>query len=288
MNTRVLDRRRAIVTGAARGLGRAFAIGLAESGADVAVCDVEPAVEALPPVLEGHGVRALAQVADVSKPEDVHAFVQRAARELGGLDLVVSNAGVLRLTSPVTDSWEQAVDDFRSMVDVNLGGTFLVGRAAIPHLIQRGGDIVNITTDHIHTCGYPIEVDHADAGACDWATVRRPPIGGQGYDLYDASKWGIKGLTLVWARSLAAHGIRVNSLGMGPTNAPMYRSHIGEATPPPTMMAPEQIAAVLVELIAEGPGGRTGDSVELWAGHPCVLPPVGLDGSLARNVKPPR
>ena len=75
---------------------------------------------------------------------------------------------------------------------------------------------------------------------------------------------------------------------MGPTNTPMYRSHLGEAAPPPTMMEPEQIAAVLVELIAEGPSGRTGDSVELWAGHPCVLPPVGLDGSLARNVKPAR
>ena len=54
------------------------------------------------------------------------------------------------------------------------------------------------------------------------------------------------------------------------------------------MMEPEQVAAVLVELLAEGPSGRTGDSVELWAGHPCVLPPVGLDGSLARNVKPGR
>ena len=77
---------------------------------------------------------------------------------------MVNNAGVVRVTAPTTDSWEQAVDDFRSMVDVNLGGTYLVGRAAIPHLIQHGGDIVNITTDHIHTCGYPIEVDHADAG----------------------------------------------------------------------------------------------------------------------------
>ena len=286
MNIRPLDHRRAIVTGAARGLGRAFAIGLAEAGADVAVCDVEPAVEELPPVLEGHGVRALAQLADVSKPEDIDALVRRAVQELGGLDLVVNNAGVVRVTAPVTDSWEQAVDDFRSMVDVNLGGTYLVGRAAIPHLIQRGGDIVNITTDHIHTCGYPIEVDHADAGACDWATVPRPPIGGPGFDVYDASKWGVKGLTLAWSRALAPHGVRVNSIGMGPTNTPMYRSHLGEAAPPPTMMEPEQIAAVLVELIAEGPDGRTGDSVELWAGHPCVLPPVGLDGTLARNVKP--
>ena len=286
MSGRPLVQRRAIITGAARGLGRAFAIGLAEAGADVAVCDVDPAVEELRRELEGHGVRALAQVADVAKPDDVVAFVERAAEQLAGLDLVVNNAGVIRLTAPATDSWEQAVDDFHFMVDVNLGGTYLVGRAAIPHLIKNGGDIVNITTDHIHTCGYPIDVDHADSGACEWATVRRPPIGGPGFDVYDASKWGVKGLTLVWSRALSSHGIRVNSIGVGPTNTPMYRSHLGDKAPPPTMMEPEQIAAVLVDLVAEGPSGRTGDSVELWAGHPCVLSPVGLDGRLARNVKP--
>ena len=165
------------------------------------------------------------------------------------------------------------------MIDVNLGGTYLVGRAAIPHLIQHGGDVVNITTDHIHTCGYPTAIDHADAGACGWSTVRRPPLGGPGFDVYDASKWGVKGLTLTWSRALAPHGVRVNSLGMGPTNTPMYRSHLGDTPPPPTTMEPEQVAAVLVDLVAEGPNGRTGDSVELWAGHPCVLPPVGLDGS---------
>jgi NAD(P)-dependent dehydrogenase (short-subunit alcohol dehydrogenase family) len=118
--------------------------------------------------------------------------------------------------------------------------------------------------------------------------VRRPPIGGSGFDVYDASKWGVKGLTLAWSRALASHGVRVNSIGMGPTNTPMYRAHLGAKPPPPTMMEPEQIASVLVELIAEGPSGRTGDSIELWAGHPCLLPPVGLDGSLARNVKPGR
>ena len=136
MNARPLDHRQAIVTGAARGLGRAVAIGLAEAGADVAVCDIDPVIWELPPVLEAHGVRALAQVADVSNPDAVFAFVERAAEQLGGLDLVVNNAGVIRLTAPATDSLEQAVDDFHFMVDVNLGGTYLVGRAAIPHLIK--------------------------------------------------------------------------------------------------------------------------------------------------------
>ncbi len=283
---RPLEQRHALVTGAAQGLGRAFALALAQAGAHVAVCDVAPAVADLTPVLARHGGRSWAATADVSQPDAVAAFVGEAARRLGGLDIVVNNAGVVRITAPATDPWERAVDDFRATIGVNLAGTYFVGRAAMPHLIERGGDIVNVTTDHIHTCGYPVDVGHADAAACGWATVRRPPLGGAGFDVYDASKWGVKGLTLVWSRALAPHGVRVNSLGMGPTNTPMYRSHLGAAPPPPTMMEPEQVAAVLVDLIAEGPRGRTGDSVELWAGHPCALPPVGLDGSLSGNLKP--
>ncbi len=165
MSAPALDGRRAIVTGAARGLGRAFALALAEAGAGVAVCDVDPTVEELVPELARHGGPAWARVADVSQPDHVIEFVERAAQQLGGIDIVVNNAGVLRVTSPTTDSWAQAVEDFRRMVDVNLGGSYLVGRAAIPHLIRQGGDIVNVTTDHIHTCGYPIAVDHADARA---------------------------------------------------------------------------------------------------------------------------
>jgi NAD(P)-dependent dehydrogenase (short-subunit alcohol dehydrogenase family) len=277
----VLHGRKAIVTGAAQGLGRAFAVALAGSGADVAVCDVQPIVKDVVTELEAHGVRAVADTADVSKPDQVAAFVSLAVAELGGLDLVVNNAGVIRVTSPTTDSLDQAVEDFRWMVDVNLGGTYLVGRAAIPHLIAAGAaDIVNVTTDHIHTCGYPVALDHADAADCPWAGAPRPPLGGPGFDAYDSSKWGIKGLTFTWARALAQHGVRVNAFGMGATNTPMYRSHLGDKPVPPTTMAPEQVAAVLVELLAEGPSGRTGDSIELWVGHPCVLPPVGLDGTI--------
>jgi NAD(P)-dependent dehydrogenase (short-subunit alcohol dehydrogenase family) len=278
---RTLQGRRAIVTGAAQGLGRAFAVALADAGADVAVCDIQAAVKDVVPELEAHGARAVADTTDVSKPDQVAAFVSLVVAELGGLDLVVNNAGVIRVTQPTTDSLHQAVEDFRWMVDVNLGGTYLVGRAAIPHLIAAGaGDIVNVTTDHIHTCGYPVALDHADAADCPWAGAARPPLGGAGFDVYDASKWGIKGLTFTWARALAPHGIRVNGFGMGATNTPMYRSHLGGKPVPPTTMEPEHVAAVLVELLAEGPGGRTGDSIELWVGHPCVLPPVGLDGTV--------
>ena len=268
--------RRALVTGAAQGLGRAFATAFAQAGAAVAACDVKPEVSEL----AGLGWAAVADVTDAAA---VRAFVDEAARRLGGIDIVVNNAGVVRQTSPADDAFDRAVDDFDAVIGVNFRGGYLVGRAAIPHLIRQGGDIVNITSDHVHTCGYPEPVDHGDAPDCRWAGTRRPPLGGPRYDVYDSSKWGLHGLTHVWSRALAEHGVRVNSVGMGTTDTPMIRAHLEAkgAPPPPGMMAPDQVAAIVVELVAEGPDGRTGDHVQLWHDHPCVLRPAGLDGRLA-------
>ena len=147
------------------------------------------------------------------------------------------------------------------------------------------GDIVNVTTDHIHTCGYPIALDHDDAGECPWAAAPRPPLGGPGFDVYDASKWGVKGLTFTWAQALARTASASTGSAWGPRTRRCTAPTSATRPVPPTTMAPEQVAAVLVELLAEGPEGRTGDSIELWVGHPCVLPPVGLDGTLMAGAR---
>jgi 3-oxoacyl-[acyl-carrier protein] reductase len=271
-----LSGRRAIVTGAAQGLGRAFTTALAGAGAAVAVCDVDPAVAEV-------GAAAWTAVADVSDPTSVRAFVDGAAERLGGLDIVVNNAGIVRQTRPLTDSWEQTVDDYDAVMAANVRGAYLVGRAAIRHLVARGGDIVNVTTDHIHTCGYPEAVDHAEAPDCRWAETRRPPLGNATFDVYDASKFALGGLTHVWARALREQRVRVNSFGMGATETPMLLAHLERkgVPPPANLMKAARVAEILVELIAEGPDGRTGDSVQLWADHPCVLPPPSLYGRLA-------
>jgi NAD(P)-dependent dehydrogenase (short-subunit alcohol dehydrogenase family) len=285
-DARPLSGRRAIVTGAADGLGRAFALALADAGASVAVCDVLDRVDAVAHEVEARGVTGYGRLTDVRDADAVRAFVEGAAGHLGGIDLLVNNAATYLQTAPTTDSWERAIEDFHFVVDVNYRGAFLVGRAVIPHVVQQGGDIVNITTDHIHTCGYPEAVDHTDAPDCRWSGMRRPPLGGAKYDVYDSSKWALKGLTHVWAAALAEHGVRVNSLGMGATDTPMIRRHLeAKGTRPPTnLMRPEQVAAVLVDLLLEGPQGRTGDSVEVWLDHPCVLPPASLDGKLAARA----
>jgi NAD(P)-dependent dehydrogenase (short-subunit alcohol dehydrogenase family) len=242
----------------------------------VAVCDVDPVVAKVE-------AAAWTTVADVGDAGAVRAFVDGAAERLGGIDVVVNNAGVVRQTLPVTDSWEKTIDDYDAVIGPNLRGAYLVGRAAIPYLVARGGDIVNVTSDHVHTCGYPEAIDHTDAPACRWAETRRPPLGNATFDIYDASKFALAGLTHVWARALRDQRVRVNSFGMGATETPMMLQHLERkgVPPPANVMKAERVAEILVELVAEGPDGRTGDSIQLWSDHPCVLPPPSLYGRLA-------
>jgi len=278
--------RRALVTGGARGLGLAFAGALAAQGADVMIGDIDPDLvrSTADLVRRGseRGVRVLVDRLDISAPDDVARGVEHAATLLGGIDIVINNAAVVRVTRPLDDDLATALADFEAVVGVNLRGTYLVGRAAIPYLVERGGDIVNITTDHVHTCGYPIEVDHTEAQLCRWAHTRRPPLGGAGFDVYDASKAGVQALTRAWSRALAPAGVRVNSFGMGSTDTPMLRAHLGGQPLARGTMNADDVANVLVELILDG---RTGDDVALWPGHPCRLGPLGLDGTLMASAQ---
>ena len=100
-------------------------------------------------------------------------------------------------------------------------------------------------------------------------------------DVYDASKYGIRGLTEAWSLALAPHDIRVNELCMGATDGQMLRDFMGDRATPElisTWIKPDDLARVLVELLAEGPGGRTGTQIGLWVGHPVQLPPAGTEG----------
>ena len=248
----------AAVTGATHGIGAGMARELAAEGAALALCDVDPAVHALAAELERAGADALAVEADVSVPADVRRFVDAAVARFGRIDAMVANAGVWRATSPL-DPWEKALDDFEAIVGTNLRGVFLCGRAIAPHMAERGGGhIVNVATDHIH-----------------------PPPGtstggGTRMDVYDASKWGINGFTQAWARVLAPHGVRVNALCMDATDSMMIRGALG-AEPPPELlerwMRPEQIGRLLVDLLCEGPDGRTGENIGIWLDHEVALPP---------------
>jgi NAD(P)-dependent dehydrogenase (short-subunit alcohol dehydrogenase family) len=267
----------AAITGGTRGIGRAIAERLLDEGVRVAICGTtRESVDRALEDLAGRG-ELLGEVADVSKLEDVQRFVAATMAGFGRIDAFINNAGVgtFRAAGDLTP------EEWHRMIGVNLTGTYYCCHEILPIFRQQGsGDIVNITTDHIHTCGWPELLDHTHAQECPWKDVQRPPVGSKNFDIYDSSKWGIKGITNAWARDLAPHKIRVNSFGMGATITPMFLSVLGDRPLPSGTMQAGDIANLIVELIAEGPEGRTGDDVQVWAGHPTVLPPVGLEGRL--------
>jgi NAD(P)-dependent dehydrogenase (short-subunit alcohol dehydrogenase family) len=179
----------AIVTGAAKGLGGAITDVLACDGAHLVLAgrDLEALesraaqLDAEYPAREGLVARC-----DVTREADVQAMVAAAVERFGGLDILVNTAGVI---GPIeTPAQDVSADDFRAVLDVNLVGTFLPGKAAIPHLIERGGGrIVNI------------------AGTSGLRGYRNRVA-------YSSSKWAVRGLTRTLALELGPHNITVNTI----------------------------------------------------------------------------
>ncbi len=251
-----LNGRTAIVTGAAQGLGRAFATALVRAGANVTLCDVQPSVAAAASALTGPG-KAIGVVADVARDADLARLVDTALASFGRIDTLVNNAGRWRRT-PVTDSFEKALADWDAIMDTNLRGALLLSRACVPHLVAAGGgDIVHVSTYYV-------------------LPAKGPGTNSPDTDLYNASKWALNGFTQAWSRVLEPHKVRVNALCMGATDTPMLRG-LWTGDPPAefarTWMKPEQIAQLLIDLLAEGPNGRTGENVGAWVGEPVALGP---------------
>jgi NAD(P)-dependent dehydrogenase (short-subunit alcohol dehydrogenase family) len=246
----------AIVTGAAMGLGAGYAAALAEQGCDLVVCDIRGDVENVAADLRRTGARVVSLIADVGRPGDVRPIVGAAMESFGRLDILINNAGVCRRTLP-TDGLGPSLADYEALIATNLRGPFMLGRAAIPHMIAAGGgNIINIATDHVHT--FP----------------GRPTNGFGVMDLYDTSKWGLIGLTLTWARALRDHGVRVNAFCMDATDSPMLRYFAGPDVPEEAKakwMDPRAVCGLALDLIAEGPKGRTGENIGVWCGFEVAL-----------------
>lgn len=241
----------AIVTGAAQGIGAGLARVFAAEGCAVTLVDRRGEVAAIAEEVGGSVF-----VGDVSDA----TFVRDVVDEVGDLDILVNNAGEVWPSGPL-DDWPQALSDYDQLIGTNLRGAFLFGRAVAPAMAAKGGgNIINVSSDHIKPA--PETGWHHGHGAMD---------------LYNASKWALNGLTFDWAKALRPHGVRVNNLCMGATDTEMLREWIGTEPDPAylaTWMTPEGIARVVLDLIGEGPNGRTGDNIGLWAGHPTVLPPI--------------
>jgi NAD(P)-dependent dehydrogenase (short-subunit alcohol dehydrogenase family) len=183
-----LDGKVAVVTGASSGLGPSFATALADAGADVVLAArrYEP-LAALAADLRGRRRRAVAVASDVSRPEDCNALLDRTVSELGGVDILINNAGVATAVPALRETPEQ----WRSVIDVNLSGCYWMAQAAA-HAMRAGGSIVNISSVlAITTAGLPQAA-------------------------YSASKAGVHGLTRDLAQQWGGRlGIRVNALAPG-------------------------------------------------------------------------
>lgn len=272
-----LKGRNAIVTGAAVGLGSSYAKALAQEGVNVAVCDLREEIHEVAESLRTMGVNAVSYQGDVSDPDHVRAVVDGAREEFSSIDILVNNAGVWG-ASVADDDLDKSIEDYEQIVGTNLKGEYLFGRAVIPIMIEqgKGGEIVNIATDHMVTCGTPYFCC-PKLETCPWGDSPRPTGGGDAMDLYDAGKWGLNGLLYGWAKALAPHNIRVNAFCMGATDSHMLRGfHDFDPSEEEvaSWMRAEDNARAMIAMLEEGPSGRNAQNVNFCMGRPVQLEPA--------------
>ena len=248
-----LTEKRALVTGAASGIGRATSLRLAAEGAHVFCCDIAAAgAEETAKMIESAGGCAASGRVDVSQLASCEAVVAAAREALGGLDILANVAGILRPGQ--TD--KQDPSHFDQTIAINLSGTYYMCRSALPLLLEQGGAIVNIASV---------------------AAVQGVPYNAA----YGASKAGVVGLTQALAAEYAKRGIRVNCVCPGGVMTPMTQAGFNvEGGIDPALMAriaplmprvgkPEEIAGVVAFLASDEAAYVTGSAYRIDGGQTC-------------------
>ena len=244
---RPLDGKVALVTGAGKNIGRAIALHLARDGAAVIVNGRSDAaaLDAVVEEIAASGGNAMPAIADVSDQGAVARMVADAAGRLGGVDIVVSNAGLRRQT-PFLDI---RLDEWHEILSVALDGAFIVAQAAVPHMIRRGGGAI------VALSGISTHV----------GTPNRCHV--------SASKAGLEGLMRALAIELAPHGITANCVAPGSVDtvrgaaAGVRPSSLGDRTIPLQRKATvDDIAGLVRHLV--GPEGAyiTGQTIHVNGG----------------------
>jgi 3-oxoacyl-[acyl-carrier protein] reductase len=217
-----------LVTGAGRGIGRSLALHFARKGANLALLDTNEADLAQSRTqCTALGVVARGYTADAANEDSVVGALDRVTADFGGIDGLINNAGIVRdgLLVKVRDGQvvgKLTLSDWQAVIDVNLTGVFLCGREAAQRMIGRGGVIVNVSS------------------------ISR--AGNAGQTNYSAAKAGVAAMTVVWAKELARHGIRVGAVAPGFIRTPMVAG-----------MKPEMLA----KMTAPIPLGRLGEPDEI-------------------------
>lgn len=240
--------RAAIITGGAAGIGLAIARRLASEGARVALIDADGPAASRAAAALGSGHLALA--ADVSRDAEITAAIERAFDALGSIGLVVSNAGIL---GPVARLWEHGETDFRRVLDVNLTGTFLTLKAAVPRLLAQPGPVRGriVTVSSIQAKeGMPLSAAYA------------------------SSKAGVIALTKTLGKELAREGVLVNAIApaaaetsMASALTPERRAEIVGRIPMGRFVEVDEIAAMVAWLGSDDCTFSTGAVFDLSGGR---------------------
>jgi NAD(P)-dependent dehydrogenase (short-subunit alcohol dehydrogenase family) len=256
-NHLTLAGKRAVVTGAGRGIGRSIALALAEAGADVVVsARTGSEIEALAAEIESLGRRSRAIPCDVTNAEEVQHLAQTALEGMGGIDILVNNAGNAgshKFVNHPDELWNR-------MLAVNLTSIYYVSKAFVPRMIeQKSGRIINI------------------------ASIASR-VGGSYIAAYTAAKHGALGLTRALATELLPYNITVNAICPGYVNTPMTdtsvaniaartgmpeaqaRGHLEKTSPQNRLMEPEEVASIAVFLAQETSRGITGQAINIDGG----------------------
>ena len=192
----------AVVTGGARGIGRAIVERFAKAGAKCVIGDVAGFEEAAAE-LRSQGLEVIGVHCDVSNEDDAHNLMARAVQEYGSLDIAVLNAGILRdgllikvdkATGKVAH--KMPLSQWQSVIDVNLTGVFLTGREAAAIMAEQGHGVIVMMSSIART-------------------------GNFGQSNYSAAKAGVASLAMVWAKELSRYGIRVAAIAPGFIETPM-------------------------------------------------------------------
>jgi NAD(P)-dependent dehydrogenase (short-subunit alcohol dehydrogenase family) len=222
-----------VITGAARGLGRAYALDAAREGAAVVVNDINPAVRSVAAEIVAAGGSAVANDDTVTTWSGAEAIIACAMDTYGRLDGLVNNAGILHLCQP----WEVSEEIVRESVDVNLTGSIFVGAHATKVMVsQKSGSIVN----------------NVSSGA----------LGAPGRAVYVATKGALASLTYAWAIDLAPYSIRVNAF------SPTAETPMSTAPGLPTV---EENAPMATYLLSDASDGITGQVVHRFRDSFMVL-----------------
>jgi len=237
--------KRAVVTGGSRGIGAAIARRLAADGADVVItyAGSHDAAAATVKAIESEGVKGLAVQANAADPQAVKAGIDRAAETLGGIDILVHNAGVAEYGS--IDQGD--LDQFRRVFGVNVEGVFAGTAAAVPHFADSGRIVI--------------------IGSVLGDESMMPGVGA-----YAASKSAVQGLARAWARDLAPRGILVNVIQPGPIDTDMNPAdgEMAQALLPTIPLGrygrPEEIAALAAFLASDESSFITGTLIDVDGG----------------------